>query len=228
MESRQIGIIFLILFPPLLLLLSFFFENEYFLLFGVALLLISMLIFFRSFEKKRMDAREIVLLATLAAIAAVSRIPFSMLPSVQPTTFIVIVSGIVFGAESGFLIGAVAAFVSNIILGQGPWTPWQMYSWGMIGLIAGLIRHTLVMKKKLGITLYGIITGFVYGWIMNLYFIVGFIKDVSWKEFIAFFAASFYFDLTHALSNAFFILIFGATWIKILTRFKLKYGLLSK
>ncbi|WP_078545995.1 ECF transporter S component [Litchfieldia alkalitelluris] len=228
MGNAKVGIIFLIAFPPLLLLLSFILQNEFFLIFGMGILITSLFVFFRSFEKRPIDAREIVLLATISAIAAVSRIPFSMLPSVQPTTFIIIVSGIVFGAESGFLIGAVAALVSNIFLGQGPWTPWQMYSWGMIGLIAGLLRHTVFMKSKIGLAVYGIVVGFAFGWIMNLYFLIGFIKDVSWKEFIAYFATSFYFDLGHAISNLFFILIFGSAWIKIMTRFKVKYGLLTK
>ena len=106
-----------------------------------------MLPFYIRFERKAFVSREIVLVAVLAAIAAVSRVPFSLLPSVQPTSFVIIVSAIVFGSETGFMIGATAAIVSNIFLGQGPWTPWQMFSWGMIGFIAGLLRNTFLMKS---------------------------------------------------------------------------------
>ena len=107
------------------------------------ILAVIMLPFYIRFERKAFVSREIVLVAVLAAIAAVSRVPFSILPSVQPTSFVIIVSAIVFGSETGFMIGATAAIVSNI-LGQGPWTPWQMFSWGMIGFIAGLLRNTFL------------------------------------------------------------------------------------
>ena len=119
-----------------------------------------MLPFYIRFERKAFVSREIVLVAVLAAIAAVSRVPFSILPSVQPTSFVIIVSAIVFGSETGFMIGATAAIVSNIFLGQGPWTPWQMFSWGMIGFIAGLLRNTFLMKKLWGRLLYGLFVDF--------------------------------------------------------------------
>ncbi len=116
------------------------------------LLAVIMLPFYIRFERKAFVSREIVLVAVLAAIAAVSRVPFSILPSVQPTSFVIIVSAIVFGSETGFMIGATAAIVSNIFLGQGPWTPWQMFSWGMIGFIAGLLRNTFFYEKAMGKT----------------------------------------------------------------------------
>src|SRR5690606_36098668 len=108
-------------------------SDEQYLLLSVALVVVSMLTFFIRFELKAIQTREIVLIAVLAAIAAVSRVPFAPLPSVQPTSFFIIAAALVFGAETGFMIGAFAALVSNMFLGQGPWTPWQMFAWGMMG-----------------------------------------------------------------------------------------------
>ena len=122
------------------------------------LLAVIMLPFYIRFERKAFVSREIVLVAVLAAIAAVSRVPFSILPSVQPTSFVIIVSAIVFGSETGFMIGATAAIVSNIFRTR-LWTPWQMFSWGMIGFIAGLLRNTFY-EKAMGRLLYGVIVGF--------------------------------------------------------------------
>ncbi|WDC84309.1 ECF transporter S component [Caloramator sp. mosi_1] len=90
-----------------------------------------------------MGTKEIGVIATLGAIAGVFRIPFGAIPNVQPTTFIVAVSGNVFGPFVGFLVGNVAAFVSNIFLGHGPWTIWQMFAWGLVGMISGCIRKRL-------------------------------------------------------------------------------------
>lgn len=192
------------------------------------LLSVIMLPFYIRFERKAFVSREIVLVAVLAAIAAVSRVPFSILPSVQPTSFVIIVSAIVFGSETGFMIGATAAIVSNIFLGQGPWTPWQMFSWGMIGFIAGLLRNTFFMKKLWGRLLYGLIVGFLFGWIMNFWGLLGFIREATWETVIAYYVASFYFDLSHAISNVIFLLLFSTSWITILTRFKKKYDILDE
>jgi energy-coupling factor transport system substrate-specific component len=202
--------------------------TDYYLTTSVFFMIATFLPFMIRFERRKVTGRELVLLAVLAAVAAVSRVPFAMLPSVQPTTFVIIISGAVLGAESGFVIGAVAAIVSNLFLGQGPWTPWQMYAWGMIGLIAGLLKNTWVMKVSIGRMIFGIISGFVFGWIMNLWFVIGILQDFHWAEVIAYYSASFFFDLSHALSNAFFLFLFGTSWMNILERFQKKYGLLDK
>lgn len=202
--------------------------DGYYMVSSLFLLAVIMLPFYIRFERKAFVSREIVIVAVLAAIAAVSRVPFSILPSVQPTSFVIIVSAIVFGSETGFMIGATAAIVSNIFLGQGPWTPWQMFSWGMIGFIAGLLRNTFLMKKLWGRLLYGFAVGFLFGWIMNFWGLLGFIQEATWETVIAYYVASFYFDLSHAISNVIFLLLFSTSWITILTRLKKKYGILDE
>ncbi|MEZ7172841.1 ECF transporter S component [Sporosarcina sp. OR05] len=203
------------------------FHYKAYLLLSLFMIACIMVPFFIRFEWREVAGREIVLLAMLAAIAAVSRVPFAGLPSVQPTSFIIIMAGLVFGAESGFIVGAVAAIVSNFFLGQGPWTPWQMYAWGMMGMSAGLLRNLWWMKTLWGKSIFGFVWGYVFGWFMNLWIIVGNIEALSWEYFIGIYVSSIYFDLAHALSNVFFLVVFGASWIKILQRVQRKYGLLS-
>lgn len=213
----------------LLLLLSAIWQNHFLLLsFGVVS--IAIVFFIIRFEGRKVEARELVLIAALAAIAAVGRIPFASIPSVQPTSFVIMVSGYVFGAESGFMIGIVAAFASNMFLGQGPWTPWQMAAWGLIGLTAGLLRNTAFMDRPLGRILFGMIWGFLFGWIMNIWGFFSFTQSmhtITLNEIITYFAGSAFFDSLHAFSNTVLLLAFGNTWIKILTRFKRKYGLVK-
>nr|WP_231689699.1 ECF transporter S component [Bacillus sp. FJAT-27245] len=183
------------------------------------------------FERRKIEARELVLLAVLAAIAAVGRIPFASIPGVQPTTFVIIMSGLVFGAESGFLIGAVAALASNMILGQGPWTPWQMAAWGLVGLTAGLLRKTRLMNNRWGRIAFGLAWGFLFGWIMNMWGLLAFAQsggEVTPASIAAYFGASAFFDFLHACSNAVFLVLFADVWVKSLGRFKRKYGLLER
>ncbi|WP_335715731.1 ECF transporter S component [Neobacillus drentensis] len=226
---KNIWAIVFLLLAGILLYLTMRFENTY-LWISFGMVFISILFFFVRFESRKVEPREIVLLAVLAAIAAVGRIPFASIPSVQPTTFVIMMAGFVFGAESGFIIGAVAALASNMILGQGPWTPWQMAAWGLVGLTAGLVRKTKFMNMKSGRVFFGIIWGYLFGLIMNVW---GFLavtqaeSHITIKSFLIYFGGSILFDTFHSVSNVIFLLIFGDIWIKILSRFKRKYGLLE-
>lgn len=220
----------LILFILVFLLGSTYLWEDAYLWLSFGFVILAIFVFLVRFERRKVEPRELVLLAVLASIAAVGRIPFASLPSVQPTTFVIMMSGFVFGAESGFIIGAVAALASNMILGQGPWTPWQMAAWGLVGLTAGWLRTTKVMNRKTGRIFFGIVWGFLFGWIMNLWGFLSIVQSGStfeWKAFLVYLIGSATFDTMHAISNVFFLLLFGDLWLKILSRFKRKYGLLE-
>lgn len=202
------------------------FSNQ-FLLSSVGILIAAFLILIIRFERNKIDVKELVFLAVIIAIAAIARVPFATIPSVQPTTFIIIITAMVFGAESGLIIGAGAALVSNMILGQGPWTPWQMFAWGMVGYSAGLLRNTFIMKQTWSRSLFGFAWGIVFGWIMNLWFIFGLDEGLTLSLIVTSIVGSVTFDLLHGVFNAVFIVIFGDLWIKILKRYQHKYGILS-
>jgi len=225
-SRNYLTIVSIVIFILLVSSIIFFKYNAY-LLVSLAIIFCMMLPFFARFEIRKITGREVVILAILAAIAAVGRVPFAALPSVQPTSFVIIITGLVFGAESGFIVGAVAAIVSNIFLGQGPWTPWQMYAWGMMGMSAGLFRNTWWMKKMWGKVIFGFIWGYLFGWFMNLWIVVSNIENLTWELFASIYVASIYFDLAHGLSNVFFLIVFSTSWIRIMERFKRKYGLLE-
>ncbi|KEF36663.1 ECF-type riboflavin transporter, S component [Schinkia azotoformans MEV2011] len=122
MGRSRLLLIISILLVVLLLFVMVLLEGDHYMLLSFLTLFVIMFPFFARFERKELDSRGIVLIAILAAIAAVSRVPFAAIPSVQPTSFVIIIAAIVFGAETGFLVGAIAALVSNLFLGQGPWT----------------------------------------------------------------------------------------------------------
>lgn len=223
--------IYLIAIPMLVLLLIviayvFLRYHAYFLL-SMLILGSAMAPFFARFELRKIAGREVVLLAMLAAIAAVSRVPFAGLPSIQPTSFVIIITGMVFGPESGFIVGAAAALVSNIFLGQGPWTPWQMYAWGMMGMLAGILKNTILLRNIWIRCAFGFVWGFLFGWFMNLWIVTSNMENFSWEFLTGLYVSSFSHDLAHALSNVFFLAVFSVSWTKILLRFKRKYGLLG-
>ncbi|WP_123042749.1 ECF transporter S component [Cohnella candidum] len=201
------------------------------LLIGIVLVLLSMAPFLWRFERRERQARELVLIAVMAAVATVSRIPFAaLLPGFTPVTFIVILSGVVFGAEAGWMVGAVTGLVSNFFLGQGPWTPWQMFAWGMAGFTAGLFAHrSPSRRKRLPLILFGAAWGFLYGWILNVTVAldVG-VREQSWASVLGVYALGLPFETIHAAANVFFLAAFAPSWIKLLERYRRKYGALHR
>lgn len=205
--------------------LIFLIKQQYMFSSTLLLILAFLPLFFR-LERSQITTRGIVMLAILAAVASVSRIPFAFIPNVQPATFVIIVTGIVFGKESGFIVGALTALVSNLFLGQGPWTPWQMLAWGLIGFCSGLLKNTWLLKSKIGRVFFGIFAGFIFGWIMNIWVVLSVLQEFHLAQILFIYGSSFLFDLAHALANAFFLTIFAERMIQTLIRFKKKYGIL--
>ena len=200
--------------------------REYYSQMSVLVIVLSCIPFFARFEYKNNRAEEIVLVAVMAAVASLSRIPFAALPGgVQPVSFIIMVTAFVFGAETGFMTGAVAALVSNVFLGHGPWTPWQIFSWGIIGFASGMLRRTPFMKNWALRLFTGFAFGFVFGVIMDIWTVLNLGENLSFATWFAYFQMAFIFNLAHALSNVFFLALFFAPLVKILERIKRKYGL---
>lgn len=217
-----IGIFFL---DALLLLLSLKY-NQYFFLLSTFMIIVSMLPIIWRFERRPLSAEEVILIAVLSALGAIARVPFSALPSVQPTSFIIILTGVIFGGETGFLVGALSALASNLILGQGPWTLWQMFAWSMMGLSSGLFSHKLYNKASFTLCLFGFVWGFLFGWIMNIWSVFAFFDRITLSLFLTSIATSLYFDLSHAIGNVVFLVLFSKSWFQILGRVQIKYGLL--
>ena len=187
--------------------------------------------FFLSFELSRPRPRDIMPIAVLAAIAVAGRIVMAPIPNFQPVSAIVILAGVYFGRQSGFLVGAFTALVSNMVLGQGPWTPWQMYAWGLMGYLAGaLFSRAAAERPVLGrlkwlIYAYGALSSMVFGVIMDSWFIIGFISKFQPAAVFAAYAAGFALNLSHVLATVVFLLLVLVPWGKKFARIKTKYGI---
>jgi energy-coupling factor transport system substrate-specific component len=174
------------------------------------------------FERRKVSAKEIALIAGLSAIAGLGRIPFAGIPNVQPTTFIVIVSGYVLGPRAGFMVGAVSALASNFFLGQGPWTPWQMLVWGMAGASGGFASKFIPNISRLQMVILCGVWGYFYGWFINLWYWSAYTYPHTLGSYIAVCATSFVFDTLHASGNVVLSWMLGKEFINIISRFKRK------
>lgn len=196
---------------------------------SVAILIYTMLPFLLSFEHRRPKAREVILICSLSAIAVIGRAAFFMIPEFKPVAAIVIIAGICLGPESGFLVGALSGFVSNFFFGQGAWTPWQMFSFGVIGFLAGFLRQKGILNENRAVLCIfgGFSTFVIYGGLMNLSSALtvssGFGRDVV----LATFLAGIPFDLVHAASTVIFLFFIAKPMTEKLIRIRVKYGLME-
>lgn len=221
----------LLILVPVTLMGSRYFGNRRYYLCSVLLMLYAMVPFFMSFEKRKPQAREIVTLAVMCVIAVVSRAAFIMIPHFKPMTGIIMITAFSFGPEAGFLTGAVSAFVSNFIFGQGPWTPWQMFAYGMAGFLAGILAKAGILKveKKLPAAIFGGLTVLIIiGPILDtcaLFTMAGTITKSS--------AASIYLsglpvNAIHALATFLTVLLLFGPITEKLNRIKIKYGMMEE
>ena len=181
--------------------------------------LVAMLYFL---ERRSFSVKELALLSSLTACAVLGRLAFAAIPSVQFATFIIILSGAVFGAEAGFVVGASSVLVSNMFLGHGIWTFFQMLAWGLCGASSGLFQTVFPSASRLAFTVFGFIWGYLFGWIMNLWHWLWFVRPLSFASWLGVNFTSVIFDTTHALTNAVLCWFLMEDLLCILQRFKKK------
>ena len=215
-----------------IVLWNFFFKSVNYYVVSVAILVLSMLPFFISFERKESAAGEISLIATLIALAVVSRAAFYLLPTVKPIAAVVVVSAVCLGAEKGYIVGAFSAFISNFIFGQGFWTPFQMAALGAVGLISGLIFSKWKPKEKtltfkIALSLVGFILAFaVYGAIVDWATIfMQFGNNITLAGVLTVYASGAPFSLSFGITTAVTLFLFGDVFIRKITRVTTKFGI---
>ena len=189
----------------------------------------TMLPFFVAFEGRKPQARELVILSVLSALAIGGRAVFFALPGFKPVAALVILTGVAFGSEAGFLVGAVTMLVSNILFGQGPWTPWQMFAMGLIGLTAGLLfRKGLLSRDRISLSVFGGLSIFLlYGGILNPTSVWMYQSSPNLKMILATFVTGLPADAVHAASTVFFLWFLSGPMLEKLDRVKVKYGLIE-
>ena len=220
----------MVLIVPLLLYLSVrIFHGRKYLICSLIVIVAAMLPFFMMFEGRKPKAREIMVISVLAAIGVAGRAAFFMVPSFKPVAAIVILTGVSFGGEAGFLVGCLIMMLSNMLMGQGPWTPWQMFAFGMIGFLAGILYQKGIMKaRKIDLCIFGFLSVvLIYGGIMNPASALMAYGYVTWESLIAFYISGIPVDLAHAISTVIFMWFLSRPLLEKLERIKKKYGLIE-
>jgi energy-coupling factor transport system substrate-specific component len=219
----------LVLIPLTIAAGLFLFNDRNYYITSLIIIILSMMPFVMVFEGRKPRARELVIISVMVAIAVAGRAAFFMLPQFKPVVAIVIICGVTLGPESGFIVGALSGFVSNMILGQGPWTPWQMFAFGIIGFLAGILfSKGLLSQKRIALCIFGGIATFViYGFLLDTAANMMFISAMTPESIIATYLTGIPFNLVHGTATIFFLAVLAKPMVEKLNRIKKKYGLVQ-
>ena len=173
------------------------------------------------FERSKPSARIIAAVAALAALGVAGRLVLAPMPNVVATTDIVLLTGYSLGGPPGFAVGALSALISNFWLGQGPWTPWQMAGWGMVGIGgAALAAFTGRRLGRWGLAVAAAVAGLAYGALLDLSAMVNFGGEQSLDRYLALSARAIPFNIAHAVGNAALMLAAGPALVRIIDRYR--------
>ncbi len=176
---------------------------------------------FAWYERSRPPARMVALVAALAALAVAGRLVLTPIPNVVATTDIVLITGFAVGAAPGFAVGALAAAISNLWLGQGPWTPWEMAGWGVVGLGgAALGAATGRRIGRYGLAVACGFAGFAYGALLDYSVMVSYGGEQSLDRYLAISARGVPFNVAHAAGNVVLALAAGPALVRMIARYR--------
>lgn len=209
----------LVLIPAMVALGALVFPQKRHLLVSLGVAALSLVLFLCGFERRLTGSRRMVLAAVLIALCIAGR----MIPLVKPVTAIIILSGMGLGCETGFLVGSMAAVLSNFYFGQGPWTAFQMLAWGLIGFAAGWL-HRPLKQSRLWLMLYGGISGVAYSLVMDVWTVLWYDGGFRWSLYGSAVAAALPHTLLYCASNLVFLWFLAKPISRKLERVRRKYG----
>ena len=234
-----LSLIIMVVLVPLAVWFFSRFDRKFYLS-ALTIIVLTMAAFFLHFESRKPQARELVILAVLSALAVASRAAFIAVPHFKPMLAIVMLTGIAFGPEAGFLCGAIIGFASNFIFGQGPWTPWQMFAYGICGMLAGLFAMWGILKKAprawrdkgwmdiLGLAVFGFLCILlVVGPLLDTSTFFTMATSYSAAAVRAVYLAGVPVNCIHGTAVALTMLLLGKPLLDRLQRIKIKYGMME-
>lgn len=195
---------------------------------GTLIIIELMIPFFMAFEGRKPQARELVVIAVMCAIAIAGRVAIPI-PNFKAVFAVIMLAGIAFGPEAGFMVGAVAAFASNFFYGQGPYTPWQMMAYGAGGMLSGfLFRKNWLPRKPWVMAVFGFLAVILWvGPLLDCSHIFLMLTTINWTSVIATFVSGFQVNISQAVCTVLVMLLFGKPLLEKLDRIKIKYGMME-
>ena len=225
MKARIVSLcIFLLCIPAICVAGVVFFRDRAVSFASTGVVLLMLAGYFYVYEKKNSQAWELVIVALMSALSVLGRIVFAFLPSLKPCSAIIILTAVYYGRETGFMVGAFTALVSNFYFGQGGWTPFQMLAWGLTGYFAGMLGKWL-SKNKILLLIYSALIGVFFSLLMDIYTCLWMDGKVIVSRYIVQVSSAAKVTVSYAVSNIIFTGLFMQPFGRVFKRLCIKYGI---
>ncbi len=195
-------------------------RDKYHMAISTIVAILSWVLFVCGLDRKKVGNRRVVVVSVMVALSVIGR----MFPILKPVTVFAMLSGMFLGAEAGFLVGSFSALISDFWFGQGPWTPFQMLAWGLIGFFAGVLA-TPLKKSRAFLYVYGVLAAIVFSVIMDVWSAIWIAGEFSISIYIAKLITSVPYTILYAVSNVIFLFFFAKPFSEKLERIRIKYGI---
>lgn len=226
--KRKLSILMILVAVPVILIFTWYFGDRKYYLSSLAVIICAIAAFWTGFERRKPQTRVIVLLAVICAVAVVSRGAFIMIPQFKPMAAVIMICGMYLGPRAGFTAGSISMFASNFIFGQGPWTPWQMFAFGLAGFLAGILKKKRVMtEERIFITSLtgGVMIPLIVGPILDTCTVFMMSTMMDADSILAVYAAGLPFNMIHGAATFLTLLLLCRPVGRKLERIKSKYGI---
>ena len=209
--------------PAVVLCFALLSSGDNYALASLLVTLLALVLFSCGFERRKTGTRRMIHVAVMTALSVVGRFVFMAIPGFKPITALVVITAMYLGGEAGFLTGALSALISNFYFGQGPWTPFQMLSWGLLGLLAGFLARPL-KRSRILLSLYGIFAGVAYSFIMDVWTVLWYNGGFNPALYVAALGTALPYTIAYAVSNVIFLNLLARPFGEKLERVRIKYG----
>ncbi len=218
-------IMFLLVIPATLYFGRYLSGRKYYLV-ATAVIIEILIPFLLAFENRKPQARELVVIAVLSALAVAARVVIPI-PNFKAIFAIIMLSGIAFGPEAGFMVGAIGAFASNFFYGQGAYTPWQMFAYGAGGMLAGfLFAKGRLPRKPVVMAVFGFFAMVLFvGPLLDTCSVFLTLPVISAQTAWPLYVSGFPVNISQGICTALTMILFGKPLLEKLDRVKLQYGM---
>lgn len=227
-KSNIAALIVFFLLIPLTLFLGTKLSGRSYYITGTLIIIELMIPFFMAFEGRKPQARELVVIAVMCAIAIAGRVAIPI-PNFKAIFAIIMLSGIAFGPEAGFMVGAVSALASNFFYGQGPYTPWQMMAYGAGGMLAGFaFQRGRLPRKPWVMAAFGFFAVILWvGPLLDTSGVFLTLPVIRWDTVWPLYVSGLPVNFSQAVCTVLVMLLFGKPLLEKLDRIKVKYGMME-
>ena len=228
-KSRIVMLVMLLAVIPATLALGGKLPGRSYYLLSAIVALEILIPFFMAFEGRRPQPRELVTVAVMAALVTVGRVAIP-LPSFKPTFALIMLTGVAFGPETGFIVGALGALGSDFFYGQGPFTPWQMMAYGMAGVLAGIGFAPGRLPRKnwiLGVFCF-VGTMLFIGPLLDTSTVAIIATSFTWENMVPIYLSGVPVNLSQGVCGFFTMMLFGTAILEKLERVKTQYGMMEE